>query len=156
MHTTKRILLDEFKRADGIVNSITGGKKPWADLFERHTFFTKDHKYYLSVVAASRTKEAHDSFTGLVNSKIRLLVKGIEDGYAGVDLARPYNDYFVRYHRCADEDEIERVVQGNLGFQVSKDDLEKDVPEGVHTIYTATFYIGLTLPEGELETFFFN
>src|SRR5688500_13842387 len=75
MHSTMKVMMEEFKRADAIVNQIHTGRKAWADLFERHTFFTKDHKYYLSVVAASRTKEAHDMFAGLVQSKVRLLVK---------------------------------------------------------------------------------
>ncbi|KAF2011170.1 Poly(A) polymerase [Aaosphaeria arxii CBS 175.79] len=151
MHSTKGIMMDEFARADAILGSIITGKKTWADLFERHSFFTKDHKYYLSVIAASRTKEAHDLFAGLVQSKTRLLVKGIDDGDAGVDRARPYPKGVDRVHICDTEDQIERIIQGNMEFQVpegqSVDDLVKGADER-HIIYTTTFYIGLTLPEG--------
>lgn len=152
MHTTKAVMMDEFERADRIIGAILGGKKTWADLFERHTFFTKDHKYYLSVIAASRTKEADDLFAGLVQSKVRLLVKGIEDGDAGVERARPYIKGVDRVHRCVDEDQIERVVQGNTDYMIKKDSpIANGTSDGEkhhHTIYTTTFYIGLTLPDG--------
>ncbi|KAF2749397.1 Poly(A) polymerase [Sporormia fimetaria CBS 119925] len=155
MHSTKGVLLEEFQRADNLVNQIHAGRKSWMDLFDGHTFFTKDHKYYLSVVAASRNKEAHGTFSGLVQSKVRLLVKGIEDGDAGVDRARAFTKGFERVHRCRNEDEIDRVVQGNLEYQV-KDQLENGASNGdggdYHTIYTTTFYIGLTLPEGKAST----
>jgi poly(A) polymerase len=155
MHSTMKVMLDEFKRADDIVNQIHTGKKTWSDLFERHTFFTKDHKYYLSVIAASRTKEAHDMFAGLVQSKVRLLVKSIEDGDAGVDVVRPFIKPFDRVHRCQNEYEIDRVVQGNLDYQVKGDAIANgdsngtEDSNGLHTIYTATFYIGISLAEGK-------
>jgi poly(A) polymerase len=150
MRSTKKVMLEEFKRADAIVNQIHAGKKTWADLFERHTFFTKDHKYYLSVVAASRTKEAHDMFAGLVQSKVRLLVKGIEDGDAGVDIARPYVKAVDRVHGCQNEDEVDRVIQGNTDYQIKAED-GADTSKYQHVIYTSTFYVGLTLPEGKFN-----
>jgi poly(A) polymerase len=154
-------MLEEFKRADAIVNQIHTGRKSWSDLFERHTFFTKDHKYYLSVIAASRTKEAHDMFSGLVESKVRLLVKGIEEGDAGVELARPYIKAIERVHRCHTEDEIDRIIQGNTDYQVKGEAAANGSPNGKtdgdaskehHTIYTSTVYIGLTLPEGKTSS----
>ncbi|KAH7128490.1 Poly(A) polymerase-like protein [Dendryphion nanum] len=153
MQFTKSIMMEEFERADKVLAAIHSGKKTWIDLFERHTFFTKDHKYYLSVIAASRTKAADDVFAGLVQSKFRLLVKGIEDGDAGVERARPYMKGIDRVHRCENEDQIERVVQGNLDYQVKKGDLTttngtSNDDKEYHTIYTTTFYVGLTLPEG--------
>ncbi|KAF2261764.1 Poly(A) polymeras-like protein [Lojkania enalia] len=156
MHSTKQIMMDEFKRADNILNAIQLGKRSWSDLFDRHTFFTQDHKYYLSVIAASRSREAHDSFTGLVQSKVRLLVKGIDDSDAGVDIARPYIKGFERMHRCENEDQVERIIQGNMDFQLTEEDAreattsiangEKQAKDQ-HIIYTTTWYIGLTLPE---------
>ncbi|KAF2466457.1 Poly(A) polymeras-like protein [Lindgomyces ingoldianus] len=155
MHSTKAIMLEEFTRAEKIVNLIIAGKKTWGDLFERHTFFTKDHKYYLSVIAACRTKESHELFAGLVQSKVRLLVKGIDDSGAGVEIARPYVKSFERVHRCHTEEQIDRIIQGNMAFQISSEEAavngssEKaengENAEEVHTIYTTTFYIGLTL-----------
>lgn len=153
MHSTKSIMLDEFKRADNLVHQIYAGKKAWSDLFERHTFFTKDHKYYLSVIASSRSKEGNDAFSGLVKSKVRLLVKGIEDGESTVEIARPYHESIDRVHRCKTEDEIDRIIQGNMDFKLSAEDAKAahegiDDANGQYTIYTSTFYIGLTLPEG--------
>lgn len=156
MHSTMRIMMDEFKRADEIVGQIQAGKKTWSDLFERHTFFTKDHKYYLSIIAASRTREAHETFAGLVQSKVRLLVKAIDEGDAGVAIARPYIKPFERTHHCQNEDEVDRVVQGNLDYVVRRGlptvrevKENKNENKDIHVIYTSTFYIGLTLPEGK-------
>ena len=60
MHSTKQTMLSEFKRAHETLLSIQAGKKTWLDLLERHSFFTKDHKYYLSIIAACRDKESHN------------------------------------------------------------------------------------------------
>lgn len=157
MHTTKDIMLKEFKRAEELLNFIQDGKKGWPDLFSPSTFFTKDHKYYLSVIAASRASEGgkeHDAFAGLVTSKVRVIVKGIEDGDAGIDLARLYPHAFDRIHQCETEDQIDRIKQGSLDYLVKKDTVaaggESSNGESAkkrHTIHTSTFYIGLTLPE---------
>jgi poly(A) polymerase len=164
MHSTKSIMMDEFQRAHELLISISSGKKPWADLFERHTFFTHDHKYYLRVIAASRTKKASDVFSGLVQSKVRLLVKGIDDSEAHVKIARPYVKAFDDVHRCEKEDEIDQIKQGNLNFRISEEEataVEEIVAEGGddttktrHMIYTTTFYIGLTLDEGDFARSF--
>ncbi|KAF2119884.1 Poly(A) polymeras-like protein [Lophiotrema nucula] len=152
-HSTKHVMLEEFNRADSIVSAISLGKKSWVDLFERHTFFTKDHKYYLSIIAACRDRKSYEGFNGLVQSKVRLLCKGIDDGDAGAEIARPYNKYFERVHRCKNEDQVEAVTKGHLTYLLSPEDtlaLQKS-PESAgddHIIHTATWYIGLTLPEG--------
>ncbi|ORY13352.1 Poly(A) polymeras-like protein [Clohesyomyces aquaticus] len=157
MPSTKAVMLGEFTRAEEIANLVVAGKKSWSDLFERHTFFTKDHKYYLSIVAACTTKEAHDLFSGLVQSKVRILVKGIDDSAIGVEVARPYVKYFERVHRCHTEDQVDRIKQGNMDFLIPDDKapsnaatgkpVNGDNSDGLYTIYTTTFYIGLTLSE---------
>jgi poly(A) polymerase len=146
------IMLDEFQRADDIITAIVAKKKAWKDLFDRHTFFTKDHKYYLSVIAASRTKESHSGWSGWVQSRVRLLAKGIDDSDAGVACARPYVKAFDRTHHCKTEDEVERVVQGKLDYQVKGDEAAEangDSSNVPHVIFTTTFYIGITLQEGK-------
>jgi poly(A) polymerase len=150
-------MLNEFQRADRILNEIATGKKTWKDLFERHTFFSKDHKHYLSVVAAARTKEAFEGWKGSVQAKFRLLVKGIDDSESGVALARPFPEGFKRTHRCKNEDEIDRVCQGNVEHVVKEEmtanganDNSSENGEDGHTIYTCTFYVGITLDAGEL------
>jgi poly(A) polymerase len=67
--STKQIMMEEFVRADAIVRGVYDGQKSWTALFDHHSFFTKDHKYYLSVIAASRTKEADSTFHGLVHAR---------------------------------------------------------------------------------------
>ncbi|OAL44320.1 Poly(A) polymerase [Pyrenochaeta sp. DS3sAY3a] len=150
MPSTLSIMKEEFGRADKIVQHIFAGSKSWDSLFERHSFFTKDHKYYLSVVAASRTKEASATFSGLVQSKIRWIVKHIDDGQTGIQTARPYTGYFERVHRCKDEDEVDKVSQGNLEYMVSASEVlaEGSAPANgdAHMIFTTTFYIGLVIP----------
>jgi len=152
MPSTLRIMKEEFGRADKILQDIFANKKEWNALFERHSFFTKDHRYYLSVVAASRTKEANSTFSGLVQSKIRHIVKGIDDGQTGIATARPYIEYFERIHRCTDDQFLD-VSQGSLDYMIPASELTAEgaaEANGDTTIvYTTTFYIGLTLPTGE-------
>jgi poly(A) polymerase len=158
MHSTLNIMKEEFERADDILNGPDGlltGKKTWADLFARHTFFTKDHKYYLSVVASSRSEEAHSTFSGLVQSKFRLLCKGIEEGQCGIEVARPFMKGTDRVHQCENEDEVVRVTQGATDYQIPASKVSSIVADGdnaKHIIYTTTFYIGLTLKAGMLIT----
>ncbi len=146
---------EEFERADKLVQHIFAGSRTWDALFERHTFFTKDHKYYLSVVAASQTKEANATFSGLVQSKVRWIVKHIDDGQTGIETARPYTGYFERFHKCKDEEEMDKVKQGNLDYMIPASEVP---PEGsapangaAHIMYTTTFYIGLAIPPGMLD-----
>jgi len=117
--STKKIITRELQRASEITNNIVDGKMHWSDLFERHSFFSTGYKYYLSVVAASKTKEAQLIWSGLVESKVRRLVTGIEMSQASVELAHPFNKGFERVHLCQNEEEISLVLQGSLQFQAS-------------------------------------
>jgi poly(A) polymerase len=122
-HSTKAVILGEINRANGICQNILSGKRMWHDLFEKHTFFTEDYKYYLSIVSASRTKEAQQIWSGLVQSKVRRLVSAIELSDTGVDVAHPFNKGFDRMHLCKDEEEVNKVFQGELNFQISEEKL---------------------------------
>ena len=177
--STRFIITRELVRADKITTQIFSGEKQWKDLFERHTFFSRDYKYYLSIVSASKTKEAQQIWSGLVQSKVRRLVAGIEQSQAGVKIAHPYTKGFDRVHRCRTDDEKDQILQGSLVYQAkeiktettdqandikqsvaaqgSAENLEMPVAngqdqeeDGVSTIHTTTFYIGLELQEGEL------
>jgi poly(A) polymerase len=149
MHSTLNIMKEEFERADDILNGPDGlltGKKTWADLFARHTF-----------VASSRSEEAHSTFSGLVQSKFRLLCKGIEEGQCGIEVARPFMKGTDRVHQCENEDEVVRVTQGVTDYQIPASKVSSIVANGdnaKHIIYTTTFYIGLTLKAGMLITNF--
>jgi poly(A) polymerase len=152
-HSTKAVILGEIHRANGICQNILSGKKSWDDLFAKHTFFTDDYKYYLSIVSASRTKEAQQIWSGLVQSKVRRLVSAIEMSDTGVDVAHPFNKGFDRIHWCKDEEEVNKVFQGELNFQISEEKLAEvqaaengaEAESKPTVVYTTSYYIGLKL-----------
>jgi poly(A) polymerase len=159
-HSTKAIILKEVQRGNEIANNIASGKSTWKDLFVKHNFFTKDYKYYLSIVSAGRTKKAQKEWSGLVESKVRRLVSGIEMSDTGVQCAHPFTKGFERIHLCKAESEIDRVFQGSIDFQITDEKAaeieaakaKEETPQDVSTgtlIYTNTFYIGLQLGEGD-------
>lgn len=107
----------ELKRAKEITVNIVDDKATWRDLFKRHTFFSDGYKYYLSIVAASKTRDAQLIWSGLVESKVRRLVGGIENNENSVELAHPFNKGFERIHTCKNDEEIDEVCQGSLKYQ---------------------------------------
>ncbi|KAK8435717.1 poly(A) polymerase Pap [Phyllosticta citricarpa] len=118
-HSTKKVIQRELERARTLSTEILDGKKRWKDLFERHTFFTQDFKYYLSIVAASNDKEAQDNWSSSVESKVRKLVGLIEQSPAeDIELAQPFNKGFKRVHHCKNDEENEKVLQGSVEFVV--------------------------------------
>ena len=155
--STKKVIIRELERANAITNEIFAGKKQWKDLFKRHTFFTEGYKYYLSVIAGSRSKDAQTKWAGLVQSKVRRLVTGIELSDAGVEVAHPFNKGFDRVHRCSNEDEANIALQGSLQFQVAESETERTAgsePDNQGSddniiIYTTTYYVGIELMQGQ-------
>jgi poly(A) polymerase len=96
-------------------------RKPWTALFQRHGFFTEAYKHYLIVNTASKTKDAQEKWTGLVNSKIRWLVSGIEGSDAkSVQLVQPYIKGFERVHECKGQDQLEKTLDGSLEYQIKE------------------------------------
>jgi poly(A) polymerase len=156
-----------------MVDKIFLKQLSWEDLFARHTFFTNDYKYYLSITASSKTKEAEGVWSGLVESKLRHLV-GALDRKAIVAIAHPFPKGFERTHFVTNEQEMEAVKNGSTqhvakGTKTEMTDETKDaahqaaiqntlenaeVPEPAQTkivendgltVYTTTYYIGLEL-----------
>ena len=176
--STRTIIVRELERGGDITDKIFTGQLQWKDLFAKHTFFTDDYKYYLSIIAASRTKDAQVIWSGLVESKVRLLVSNLEQS-GSIAVARPFNKGFERVHRCKDEDEIESIISGDLSFQAK--DIKTETTDAVHdpkhiaaaeggadnmkmpsdggettaqssegfTIFTTTYYVGIELLQGE-------
>lgn len=114
-HSTKAVIIRELDRGRQITDKIFTGQLLWKDLFVKHTYFTSDYKYYLSIVAASRTKDAQQVWSGHVESKVRLLVNNL-DGSESIQVARPFNKGFERVHHCSNEEEIQAVLSGNLKY----------------------------------------
>ena len=177
---TKKIICREMERASKIVEKIFAKQLQWNDLFAKHTFFTHDYKYYLGVIAASRSREAQLIWSGLVESKVRLLVTSLER-VESIELAHPFIKGFDRIHRCQTEDEVDCILRGDMRFHrpndaavetmgpVNNDGPEHSVAsngvdpgsipnndgtpskkESAHTIYTTTFYIGIDIVQGRV------
>ncbi|KAJ4018990.1 polynucleotide adenylyltransferase [Fusarium irregulare] len=120
------IINRELKRALQISESIMGGKRPWGDLFVKHTFFTAGYKYYISVISAAKTKESHTIWSGYVESKVRMLVQKLEQ-HQSIALAHPFNKGYERHHRCQNEKEIEYVQEGSLDFLCKENTVESSI-----------------------------
>ena len=176
--STKEIIQRELQRGGHITDQIMMGKAQWKDLFVKHTFFTEGYKYYLSIISASTTPEAQNIWSGLVESKIRLLVVGLE-GHASIALAHPFNKGFERVHECHSDEEVEKAKSGSLDYLIKEEsstsekaDAKQKVENGdtekadekpklenggvekkedkpkATMVYTTTHYIGLELKEG--------
>src|SRR4051794_21487199 len=78
-----------------VTDEIMVGKRPWKDLFTKHSFFTAGFRYYLTVISSSRTKEAQNTWSGFVESRVRLLVGKLEM-HPSIGLARPFNKGYDR------------------------------------------------------------
>ena len=120
------VITRELQRAADISDSITAGKRSWADLFVKHTFFTSGYKYYISVITASTTKEAQKVWSGYVESKVRVLVQGLER-HTSIALAHAFNKGYSRTHRCTNEDQVKQVRNGILSFKIDVNDVARSV-----------------------------
>ncbi|KAK9470861.1 Poly(A) polymerase central domain-containing protein [Dipodascopsis tothii] len=168
--STQKVIMAELKRGAALMDEIIIGKRPWADLFEKHDFFLR-YKHYLAVYASSKgTAEQQLKWSGLVESKLRFLVQKLElvDSIA---LAHPYVKTFDKVYYCADDREAQRIADGEqLELASSKDadlveaakkeegvvvdgkDKDADAPapepapeEGKQAVYRTTFYVGLEI-----------
>ncbi|KAL1953534.1 hypothetical protein VTO42DRAFT_2632 [Malbranchea cinnamomea] len=169
--STKAVILREMNRAGDIVDKIFLGQLQWSDLFAKHTFFTQDYKYYLSITASSTNKEAQSVWSGLVESKLRHLV-GALDRKSSIEVAHPFPKGFERVHTISGAKELEAVKGGSTQYQAegtkteitdaTKDpalaaaaqdggnnatapQTEQSNEENSQTLYTTTYYIGLEL-----------
>ncbi|KAI1435737.1 Poly(A) polymerase central domain-containing protein [Xylaria sp. CBS 124048] len=128
--STKAIIQRELERGAELTEAIIDSRLPWKDLFAKHSFFTKDHKYYLAVISSSTTREAHKVWSGFVESKVRILVGELER-HPSVALARPFNKGFERQHLAKTDQEREEVQNGSLIY-VAK--MEGDVSADSTTV----------------------
>jgi len=107
-NSTQKVILKELERGAEIMKEMASGQKTWSDLFARHTFF-HDYKFYLCVVAGTlSTDEEHHKWSGMIESKLRILVQKLEvtDGIA---VAHPYVKDFSNSYLLG-EQKVEEVV----------------------------------------------
>ena len=119
------IISRELKRGLRLTEDIMSGKRPWTDLFIKHTFFTANYKHYISVISASKTKEAHKIWSGYIESKARMLVQRLEQ-HPAISLAHAFVKGYERRHVCNSDHEIEQVQEGFLNF-LAKDEPRESV-----------------------------
>lgn len=168
------IIKRELERASDTAQKIIAGRQPWKDLFVKHTFFTSDFKYYISVISSSTDKESQNVWSGFVESKVRVLVQGLER-HQSISLARAFNKGYERTHFCKTAEEVEAVSNGSLEYLkkpeeegseeaaaaaaagetngVAKDGADAEANGDADAfkpteVYTLTHYIGIELVEG--------
>lgn len=155
--STFKVLMKELKRGLEVTNDITQKNiKPWKDLFQKHTFFTKDYKHYLMVVSASHSKEAQQAWAGLCQARLRRLIMKVEELQGSVELAHPFNKGFDRVHECLPGAQTDHVLQGGLNHQI-KESETAETYESVETQAVAeTDAEGIAVPatngDGATET----
>ncbi|KAF5102340.1 hypothetical protein D0Z03_000435 [Geotrichum reessii] len=144
--STQKIIINELVRGGAILDDIIIGTKQWSDFFVKHTFFN-DYKYYLSVIAATKgTTESHLKWSGLVESKLRLLVQKLEL-VEQIQISHPFVKTFDKYYRCTEEEALQ-IADGNaIGIESTefKDDDPEENDDGKVYVHTTTMYIGLEI-----------
>jgi len=75
--TTKRILLDEFRRGYEVVKEVEQQKSGWDKVYELPDFFNQ-HPHFLWIEVLAQTQEVYLKFSGWVESKLRILIKHLE------------------------------------------------------------------------------
>lgn len=150
--STKKVILEELERGILITNDIFSSKQKWADLFEKHNFFYK-YKFYLTVMAATKgTDEQHLKWSGMVESKVRLLVLKLE-ALTGIKSAHPFTKAFETAYCYSNEEERKEILD-NYGTykteeqlkkyrQITDENKEDAEVKGKSKTYITTMYIGL-------------
>lgn len=75
--TTKRILLDEFKRGCEAMSKVTVEPGSWKEVHEAQPFFTS-YKHFLWVEMLGLNEEVFKKFSAWVESKLRILTMQLE------------------------------------------------------------------------------
>jgi len=75
--TTKRIMLEEFRRGFEVVTQIEAREAAWSNVHEPFPFFTQfNHFLWLEVLV--QNDDVYNKFSGWVESKLRILVMKLE------------------------------------------------------------------------------
>ena len=150
--STKKVILGEFERGIQVTNDIFSNKKTWADLFSKHDFFYR-YKYYLAVsITTKGSDEQHLKWTGLVESKLRLLVLKLEV-LPGINIAHPFPDLFGATY-AYDNDEDAQTIIDNYGShkteaklasftKVTEENKDDESIKESKKVYMTSMYIGL-------------
>jgi poly(A) polymerase len=142
--STMKVIMQELKRGNSLVDEIVTGTKKWSDLFEKHQFF-QQYKYYLSIVAATKgSAEDQLKWAGLVESKLRLLVQKLEI-LDTIELAHPFVKTFDKEHICSTHEEAIRIADGEAASTNSQPQGGENPADTKISVHTTTLYIGLVI-----------
>lgn len=75
--TTKRILLDEFRRGYEVVKQVEQLRAAWNTVHEPFPYF-QHFRHFLWLEIVAKTEEVYQKFSGWVESKLRILTKQLE------------------------------------------------------------------------------
>jgi len=75
--TTKRILLDEFRRGYEVVKSVEAHRGQWTEVHDPFPSLTH-FRHFLWLEILAKTDEIYQKFSGWVESKLRILIKHLE------------------------------------------------------------------------------
>ncbi|OBA22189.1 putative polynucleotide adenylyltransferase [Metschnikowia bicuspidata var. bicuspidata NRRL YB-4993] len=160
-NSTQKIIMKEIQRGADLMGSITSGEKVWGDLLQRHTFF-HEYRFYLCVVAATYSSdEDHLKWSGMIESKIRVLIQKLEVT-EGIGIAHPYvKDFKNSFHVKAQD--VENVINSYGTLQgepyinsLKKSDtseevmLQKDSPD-IQVLHLTKLFIGLDITLSKTE-----
>lgn len=169
--STKKIILKEFKRGVQVTNDIFSNKLHWKDLFIKHTFF-QQYKYYLTITAMTNSNddEHHLKWSGLIESKVRLLVLKLEQ-LPGVELVHPFiKPIETLYTKSSsktdhvletDSSSMFKDIIDNYGTHSMESYLDKkyvritddnkDQYTNANKVFISTMYIGIEVDEEALK-----
>jgi poly(A) polymerase len=116
------VIQEELERGMNLTDDMVMGKRPWKDLFAKHTFFTRDFKYYLTITSISKNKESHKAWSGFVESRSRHLAMDVEN-HPSIAIARPYVKAYDRVHRCKNPAEVQAVENNSLALMLTEAEL---------------------------------
>lgn len=149
--STQKVIISELKRGGAILDEIVTGTKTWADFFVKHTFF-HEYKHYLSIMAATKgNAETHLKWSGLVESKVRLLVQKLES-LDTIEVSHPFIKTFDKSFICTEEEAI-KVADGEAvpGLEPAPSGTTIEEGDNKVSVHTTTMYIGLDVHlEGKL------
>jgi len=95
--TTKRILLDEFRRGYEVVKKVEQGKANWQEVHEPFPFFNNGpFRFFICLEMMAKTAEIHVKFCGWVESKLRIFHKSLEGSVTGMQIHPNPEQYDLR------------------------------------------------------------
>ncbi|KAH3678221.1 hypothetical protein WICMUC_001650 [Wickerhamomyces mucosus] len=153
--STQKVIMSELHRGLEIMNDINKNNKTWNEFFIKHDFFHK-YKFYLTIIGITRgDDEQHLKWSGLIESKLRLLVQKLEN-FSGINLAHPYvKDFQKTYLYKTDEERNE--IENNFGNLKNEEVLKKYIEltdenrdqykdsEEYKQVHLTALYIGLDI-----------